>query len=209
MAASLLPEAAQKVFSPETLRSAAKQSEGIHLVPLSLRRAIKKFLRGVHMNRKVLLLSESFNKIKDANLQLAASTYRDLVDDPFRPVEHRAGRWKIQSAYGDIGLKYRDDETVAYVASRMPAVYSACHRVLREVRRRLPDFSPSKVLDFGAGPGSALCMPVCIARYRRTISYRAELGMPIRIDTVNLDNKDKTGKVLGRQCEEWKKRTPE
>ncbi|THU74529.1 hypothetical protein C4D60_Mb04t34340 [Musa balbisiana] len=159
MAASLIPEAAQKVFTPETLRSAAKQSEGIHLVPLSLRRAIKKFLRdrdNAHMNRKVLLLSESFNKIKDANLQLAASAYRDLVDDPFRPVEHRAGRWKIQSAYGDIGLKYRDDETVAYVASRMPAVYSACHRVLREVRRRLPDFSPSKVLDFGAGPGSAL-----------------------------------------------------
>ncbi|WOL07008.1 37S ribosomal protein S22, mitochondrial [Canna indica] len=159
MAGSVLPEAAAKLFTAETLRSAARQSEGIHLVPLSLRRAIKKFLRErekVHLNRKVMLLSESFNRIKDTNLQMAASASRELVDDPFRPVVHRAGRWKIQSSYGDIGLKYKDDETVAYVASRMPAVYSACHRVLREVRRRLPEFSPSKVLDFGAGPGSAL-----------------------------------------------------
>ncbi|XP_008775004.2 methyltransferase-like protein 17, mitochondrial isoform X2 [Phoenix dactylifera] len=159
MASAVLPEAASKVLTPETLRSAAKQSEGIHLVPLSLRRAVKKFLRErqeAHMNRKVLLLSESFSRIKDANLQLMASSSRDLVDDPHRPVDHRSARWKIQSAYGDIGLKYREDETVAYVASRMPAVYSACHRVLREVRRRLPEFSPARVLDFGAGPGSVL-----------------------------------------------------
>ncbi|KAF3321354.1 methyltransferase-like protein 17 [Carex littledalei] len=154
-----LPEAGQKLFTPETLRAAAKQSQRIRLVPLSLRRAIKKYLREKdkgHMNRKVMLLSESFCRVKEANLQLAASTSRALVEDPHRPVENRAARWKIQSAYGDIGLRYREDETVAYVASRMPAVYTAIHRVLREVRRRLPDFSPNKVLDFGAGPSSAL-----------------------------------------------------
>lgn len=87
------------------------------------------------MKRNVLLLSQSFEKIKDTNLQLAASTSRDLLEDPFRPIEHSVARWKIQSAYGDIGLKYQEDETVAYVASRMPAVYSACHRVLREVSK--------------------------------------------------------------------------
>lgn len=108
------------------------------------------------MNRKVLSLSQSFNRIKETNLQLSASVSRELVEDPFRPIEHGGARWKIRSAYGDIGLKYKEEETVAYVASRMPAVYSACHRVLKEVRRRLPDFSPASVLDFGAGPGSAI-----------------------------------------------------
>lgn len=44
--ASLIPESASKVFTAETLRSAAKQSERIHLVSLRLRRAIKRFLRG-------------------------------------------------------------------------------------------------------------------------------------------------------------------
>ncbi|KAI3866806.1 hypothetical protein MKW92_050391 [Papaver armeniacum] len=91
---SLIPETARKVFTSETLRSAAKQSERLHVVPLRLRRPIKKYLR--------------------------------------------------------------DDETLAYVASRMPAVYSACHRILREVRRRLPGFQPATVLDFGSGTGSAL-----------------------------------------------------
>lgn len=87
-----------------------------------------------HMKRKVLRLSESFCEIKDVNLLLTASTSRELVEDPLKSME-RSKRWKIKSAYGDIGLKYRDDETVAYVASRMPAVYSACYRVLSEVRK--------------------------------------------------------------------------
>lgn len=85
-----------------------------------------------HMKRKVSRLSESFNTIKDVNLQLTASTARELIEDPLKYVGC-SKRWKIKSSYGDIGLKYRDDQTIAYVASRMPAVFSACHRVLTEV----------------------------------------------------------------------------
>lgn len=84
------------------------------------------------MKRKVLRLSESFSEIKDVNLMLTTTTSKELVEDPFKSME-RSKRWKIKSAYGDIGLKYTDDETVAYVASRMPAVFSACHRVFSEV----------------------------------------------------------------------------
>ena len=85
------------------------------------------------MNRKVLLLSESFTRIKEVNLQLSSTVSRELVEDPLKSIDQRSGRWKIRSAYGDIGLRYREDETIAYVASRMPAVYSACYRVLKEV----------------------------------------------------------------------------
>lgn len=84
------------------------------------------------MKRKVLRLSESFSQIKDVNSQLIASTSKQLVEDPLQGVD-QSQRWKIKSSYGDIGLTYRDDETIAYVASRMPAVFSACHRVLKEV----------------------------------------------------------------------------
>lgn len=48
--ASFVPETAKKVFTSEALRSAAKQSEGIHVVPVRLRRAIKKFLRGLNFS---------------------------------------------------------------------------------------------------------------------------------------------------------------
>ncbi|XP_022159801.1 methyltransferase-like protein 17, mitochondrial isoform X1 [Momordica charantia] len=155
--ASLVQETSQKIITPELLRSAAKQSQRCLVVPVRLRRAIKKYLREQevpHLKRKVLRLSESFSGIKDVNLQLAATTSKELVEDPLKSVE-QSKRWKIKSCYGDIGFQYRDDETIAYVASRMPAVFSACYRVLNEVRRRLPDFSPSNVLDFGAGTGSA------------------------------------------------------
>ncbi|KAK3228124.1 hypothetical protein Dsin_007986 [Dipteronia sinensis] len=155
--ASRIPETTQRIFTPETLRSAAKQSERCLVVPVLLRRAIKRYLReqeDPHMKRKVLRLSESFNEIKGKNLMLTESTSKELFEDPLKSID-QSKRWKIKSSYGDIGLTYRDDETIAYVASRMPAVYSACFRVLREVRRRLPGFSPAKVLDFGAGTGSA------------------------------------------------------
>ncbi|KVH91787.1 cytochrome c oxidase assembly protein CtaG/Cox11, partial [Cynara cardunculus var. scolymus] len=154
--AGAISETVQR-FTAETLKAASKQSIGCYVVPLRLRRAIKKYIRDQedqHMKRKVSRLSESFNDIKDVNLQLAASTARELVDDPLKYVGC-SKRWKIKSCYGDIGLKYRDDQTIAYVASRMPAVFSACHRVLTEVKRRLPGFSPARVLDFGAGTGSA------------------------------------------------------
>ncbi|CAI9093373.1 OLC1v1028863C1 [Oldenlandia corymbosa var. corymbosa] len=155
--ASSLSEAVPK-FTAEALRSAAKFSEGCHVVPVRLRRAIKKYLReeeDPHMNRKVLSLSKSLSQIKEVNLTLPISTSKELVEDPLKSTES-SKRWKITSAYGDIGLTYRDDESIAYVASRMPAVFSACYRVLTEVRRRVPDFSPVKVLDFGAGTGAAM-----------------------------------------------------
>lgn len=168
--ASLVQETSQKIITPELLRSAAKQSQRCLVVPVRLRRAIKKYLRGFtspnsflyrsclsmfisllmslcltlrcclciseqevpHLKRKVLRLSESFSGIKDVNLQLAATTSKELVEDPLKSVE-QSKRWKIKSCYGDIGFQYRDDETIAYVASRMPAVFSACYRVLNEV----------------------------------------------------------------------------
>lgn len=154
--ASIVSETVPK-FTSEALKSAAKQSERCHIVPIRLRRAIKKYLREQeepHMKRKVLRLSQSLSQIKEVNLMLPTSTSKELFEDPLKSVTC-SQRWKIRSAYGDIGLKYRDDETLAYVASRMPAVYSALYRVLSEVRRRLPGFSPAKVLDFGAGTGSA------------------------------------------------------
>ncbi|KAL3817888.1 hypothetical protein ACJIZ3_003793 [Penstemon smallii] len=155
--ASIISETLPK-FTAKTLKIAAKQSERCRVVPILLRNAIDKYIREqdvMHMSRKVLSLSQSFNGIKEANLLLPSSTSKELSEDPFKAME-RSQRWKVKTSYGDIGLKYQEEQTVAYVAARMPAVYSALYRVLSEVKRRVPDFTPAKVLDFGAGTGSAL-----------------------------------------------------
>ncbi|VYS49993.1 unnamed protein product [Arabidopsis thaliana] len=145
---------AQKGFTVETLRSASKQCLRCLVVPVRLRRAIKKYLReedDPHIRKKVRQLSESFQEIKDTNLQLPETTAKSLADS-MNSLETK--RWKIQTVYGDSGLQYRDGETAAYIASRMPAVFSVCYRVLIEIRRRVPGFTPTRVLDFGAGTGS-------------------------------------------------------
>ncbi|GAB2287421.1 hypothetical protein Dimus_021798 [Dionaea muscipula] len=97
---------AQKFFTVDPLRSAAKQSLKILVVPVRLRRAIKAFFREQEManiRRKVLRLSESFRGIKDANRLLPTSTSKQLVVDPFKFLE-QSKRWKIKSAYGYITM---------------------------------------------------------------------------------------------------------
>jgi ribosomal protein RSM22 (predicted rRNA methylase) len=50
-----------------------------------------------------------------------------------------------------------DDLTArAYLAARLPATYAASRAALDAVAERRPDFAPRSLLDFGAGPGTAL-----------------------------------------------------
>jgi ribosomal protein RSM22 (predicted rRNA methylase) len=45
---------------------------------------------------------------------------------------------------------------LAYAAARLPATFAATRAVMAEAALRLPDFAPRRMLDFGAGPGTAL-----------------------------------------------------
>lgn len=47
-------------------------------------------------------------------------------------------------------------QAAAYVAARMPGCFAATYKVLEEVSMRLPGFRPASLLDFGAGPGTAI-----------------------------------------------------
>jgi len=84
------------------------------------------------MKKKVSKLSDAMNEFKNVSTQLKSAdgyeAFRDIFD-----ANERSKRWKLKSSYEDAGLRYKDDETLAYVATRMPAVYCAAHRVLREV----------------------------------------------------------------------------
>jgi ribosomal protein RSM22 (predicted rRNA methylase) len=44
----------------------------------------------------------------------------------------------------------------AYLAARLPATYAAVRSALNAIAGRRPDFAPESLLDFGAGPGTAL-----------------------------------------------------
>lgn len=66
-------------------------------------------------------------------------------------------RYRREGARDDTqGFQIRSqEEALSYAVARMPATYAAVARVLAELRRVLPGFSPQNVLDMGAGPATA------------------------------------------------------
>jgi ribosomal protein RSM22 (predicted rRNA methylase) len=69
----------------------------------------------------------------------------DTLSQRYR-AELRDGRAHISS---DLAAR-------AYLAARLPATYAALRAALDAVAERRPDFAPRGLLDFGAGPGTAL-----------------------------------------------------
>ncbi|KAI8366658.1 mitochondrial small ribosomal subunit Rsm22-domain-containing protein [Radiomyces spectabilis] len=53
-------------------------------------------------------------------------------------------------------LSYGPRESVAYAAGAMASTYGAIYNVLAEVAKRIPEFNPKTMLDFGTGPGTAI-----------------------------------------------------
>lgn len=79
----------------------------------------------------------------------------------------QSDRKALTSAATGVSLKYRREsqsanlqisslaEAKAYVATRLPATWCAVSDVLHKIQDIASDFSPSSLLDLGAGPGTA------------------------------------------------------
>ena len=62
-------------------------------------------------------------------------------------------------------VAYDEAETVGYAAARLPACYAVAWRVFDELELRLPDFQPISLLDFGAGPGTAIWAALDVSNF--------------------------------------------
>lgn len=82
----------------------------------------------------------------------------DSLLDGVSPAKLRASVADLSGQYrsgvSDASPKLDDLAVLAYTAYRLPATFSACSAVLREVRRLVPDFHPTTLLDVGSGPGT-------------------------------------------------------
>ena len=47
------------------------------------------------------------------------------------------------------------DQLLSYLITRMPATFGACVQVFKEIALRIPGFTPTTLLDLGAGPATA------------------------------------------------------
>jgi len=85
------------------------------------------------------------------NAVLEATSTRDLV----AASEALSRRYRAELRDGRLHIA--DDLTArAYLAARLPATYAAIRAALSAVAAVRPEFAPKHLLDFGAGPGTAL-----------------------------------------------------
>jgi len=83
------------------------------------------------MNRKVLLLSTSFDhaKLRRGSVELVVAAIGVTLLNDLNALSGAAQ--KVRSVYGDIVLRHCKDEMLPVL--RMPATYGPFHRVLRNI----------------------------------------------------------------------------
>lgn len=76
---------------------------------------------------------------------------------PQKDLADRAGRISLQyrDAQPSTGVIASHLDALAYALVRAPATFAAVAAALSHISDRAPDFAPGKVLDLGAGPGTA------------------------------------------------------
>lgn len=57
-------------------------------------------------------------------------------------------------------MVYGPEETIAYSHYFMPARFGITRRIFSEMQRLLPNFTPTRIVDFGCGPGTALAAAI-------------------------------------------------
>lgn len=51
-------------------------------------------------------------------------------------------------------IEYNKHQAMAYVAHRIPGIFSCNTKVFDEIKKRFPGFTPKRMMDFGSGPGT-------------------------------------------------------
>ncbi|CAG8516268.1 1164_t:CDS:10 [Ambispora leptoticha] len=84
------------------------------------------------------------------------SPYKDPLYGPCQSAVRTFKKAAKESPLKPHLLTYGTRESMAYLVGYMPIAYGPIFNVLAELQRRIPDFKPKRVLDFGTGPGTAI-----------------------------------------------------
>ncbi len=101
----------------------------------------------------------------------------------------RGGREKLLRDAQELSRRYREEggagrrlltteaQAAAYAAARMPATFGAVSAAMEYTAQILPDFSPSSLLDVGAGTGAASWAAEGVFHPRTVTCLEREAGM--------------------------------
>lgn len=92
-----------------------------------------------------LLKSKGFEDLRAAAPELFSDTADDYSQSAIS--EQEDDKHKLFQMF------YSPGTAVTYLAHRFPATFASNFRVLTEVLRRVPGFTPKRIMDYGSGPG--------------------------------------------------------
>lgn len=109
------------------------------------------FANSEELNIKTKLFAALNNKDKDKDKKKSDTKDKDTID-----IGEEKKLNKDKEVVNPIKVEYKPAQCVAYLNSRMPYTYHISKRISLELSKRLPDFKPASVLDYGAGLGSSI-----------------------------------------------------
>ena len=126
---------------------------GASIVPESLQLSLNRVLKGYprrQLRHDVANLAENYAKMT----RISADS---LLESKFETSNlwSEADRQALIE-FSSPTVEYGEKETFAYISSQLPFMLAPLQNVFAEISRRIPDFAPKSMLDFGSGPGTAI-----------------------------------------------------
>ncbi|XP_015273012.1 PREDICTED: methyltransferase-like protein 17, mitochondrial [Gekko japonicus] len=117
-----------------------------------------------------------------------------------------------KTTYHWVALNYTEQLSFLYMAARMDGMYAAVSRAFHEIEKRVPDFQPSTLLDFGSGTGTvrtsqdeSLLFPGVYFRQFLPVSPKVKFDLVVSAFSLNelpsYSQREKTIQTLWRKTD--------
>ncbi|KAI8902088.1 mitochondrial small ribosomal subunit Rsm22-domain-containing protein [Globomyces pollinis-pini] len=130
----------------DDMKSMATSRIGLVSIPKPLEHEMKIWMQPFHR----LTIKECTQRIQTSLMSTGSPLLKSIAERT--AIENNLPVPNLQPH----SLSYDKYESAAYVASRMIPTYGAIYNVLSQINKRIPNFKPESVTDFGTGPGTAL-----------------------------------------------------
>ncbi|CAI9735478.1 17, mitochondrial [Octopus vulgaris] len=120
--------------------------------------ASESFARSLWARQVPIEINEKKKKLKEISAKvLEKSKMQNLNEDVLeKKLQQKIILLMKEQTYNWQSIKYDAYKSFLYMVSRMPANYAAILLCLNEIVKRVPDYIPRNVFDFGSGTGSTI-----------------------------------------------------
>ncbi|CAI5791108.1 17, mitochondrial [Podarcis lilfordi] len=137
-----LVEVAHFLVTESSMRNLEQQTKALTNYLWSRKRP----LEAADLRRKAHELEQKFREKKNATGPLDEEAEAKLQKKVLDALRKSTYHWEE--------LKYTEELSFIYMAARMDGVFAAVTRAFHEIQKRVSDFEPRTLLDFGSGTGA-------------------------------------------------------